>query len=62
MPAVFSIPVVISLGVTMLVCFENKRKQRRKWSKRWLLDRNTYSVVNLLRELKTNEPADYQNH
>lgn len=52
---------MISIG-TAVCLFKNKRKQIRKWSKRWLLDTNTYTVVILLRELITNETGDYQDY
>ncbi|CAI6374160.1 unnamed protein product [Macrosiphum euphorbiae] len=38
--------------------FQNKRK----WAKQWLLQRRKYSHMNLLRELQSNEPADYKNY
>lgn len=38
--------------------FQNKRK----WSKQWLLQCRKYSHMNLLRELQSNEPADYKNY
>jgi len=38
--------------------FQNKKK----WSKQWLLKRRKYSHMNLLRELQSNEPADYKNY
>jgi hypothetical protein len=42
--------------------FEKRKKSKRKWSKRWLPERKNYAVVNLLKELQTNEPQDFQNY
>lgn len=40
---------------------EDDIQNKRKWSKQWLLERRKYSHMNLLRELQSNEPADYRN-
>lgn len=37
---------------------EINKKNKRKWSKQWLLESKINSYVNLLRELETKEPAD----
>lgn len=41
---------------------EKRRKQRRKWCKDWLLKRNTYSHMNLLKDLRKTEPIDFKNY
>lgn len=52
-----------SIMVVLLLYFdEYKRKHKRKWCQNWLLDRNRYSNVNLLHELSSNEPRDFQNY
>lgn len=40
---------------------EKKSKKRSKWSKTWFLQRAKYGHVELLAELRTNEPHDYRN-
>ena len=41
---------------------KEKRKPKKKWSKRWLVDRKKYAAANLLMELENNEPCDFQNY
>lgn len=41
---------------------EDDIQNKRKWSKEWLLERRKYSHMNLLRELQSNEPADFRNY
>lgn len=56
---------IIAIGVAVgLSCFDEKKKkkQRKKWSKNWLLERKKYSHMNLLRELQQNEQGDFLNY
>jgi cob(I)alamin adenosyltransferase len=41
---------------------KKKKKQRRVWTKTWLLNRNQFSHMSLLAELATNEPQDFKNY
>lgn len=52
---------VACLGIASEVVFK-KKKKRSVWSKKWLVNRSLYSDINLLRELRTNEPNDFKNY
>lgn len=50
-------------ALLLAVCDEEKQKIKRKWSKQWFLERRNYSHINnSLRELQSNEPADFKNY
>jgi hypothetical protein len=42
--------------------FEREKNKKKKWSNRWLTERNNYSFVNLLKELQTKKPQDLHNY
>lgn len=51
-----------AITVALLMAVDDEpRKKRRKWCKRWFLRRREYGHMQLLRELRDSEPADYQN-
>jgi len=52
---------LIVAALVLAVDDEDKQRKKRKWSKQWLLERRQYSHMNLLRELQSNEPADFKN-
>lgn len=39
-----------------------KKRRRSVWTKKWLLEQEKYSHVQLLKELKENNPEDYKNY
>nr|XP_022900758.1 protein ALP1-like [Onthophagus taurus]XP_022900759.1 protein ALP1-like [Onthophagus taurus] len=41
---------------------ECKVIKKKKWCKKWLLDRNKYSHMKLLKELEQDEPTDFKNY
>lgn len=41
---------------------KTNRRKSRVWSKDWLLQRNKFSHVNLLTNLRENNPEDYRNY
>lgn len=41
---------------------KTKYRTRRVWVRNWILRRETFSHVNLVRELKENNPNDYRNY
>lgn len=41
---------------------DEQKTKKRKWSKKWLLERRQFSHMTLLRELESNEPADFKNY
>jgi len=49
-----------AIAVALVFATENERK-REKWSKEWFLQRSKFGHIKLLRELKHNEPQDFQN-
>lgn len=50
------------LGLLLaLVPTKKRRKKRECWSKSWLMKRDTYSHINLLKELKVT-PKDWHNY
>lgn len=53
---------LIVAALVLAVDDEDKQRKKRKWSKQWLLERRQYSHMNLLRELQSNEPADFKNY
>jgi hypothetical protein len=53
--------MMVSLGVALVEYSKEKWTPKRKWSKRWLVDRTKYAVVNLLTELETNKTCDFLN-
>ena len=50
-----------SVAVALILALDSDEKPRRKWSKDWFLKRREYGHVNLLRELRANEPDDFRN-
>jgi hypothetical protein len=46
--------------MALAVCLRNKEKKKRRWMKEWL-KKNKYTHENLLKDLKLNEPSDFQN-
>ena len=55
-------PVLLAVVGALFILHKRKRKSKRKWSKRWFIERKRYSNANLLEELKVHEPADYRNY
>jgi hypothetical protein len=53
---------VIALGVALILKSKRKSKTKRKWAKGWLLDKNTYPNIKLIKELAANEPEDFKNY
>lgn len=53
---------LIVAALVLTVDDEDEQRKKRKWSKQWLLERRKYSHMNLLHELKSNEPADFKNY
>lgn len=50
---------IACIGLVNEVLYKKKHK-RRIWSKAWLQKRKMYNDINLLRELRTSEPIDFQ--
>lgn len=48
-------------GLAALLLFKKKNK-RRMWSKNWFLERERYSDIRLLYELRKNERQDFKNY
>ena len=53
-------------GVAVAICLKNVKsasgsKRGRKWSREWLLKRNSYTHTNLLKELRA-APKDWKNY
>lgn len=54
--------------VIAIIALEEEKKKRRKrrksrvWTKNWLLQREKFSHVNLLSNLRENNPEDYRNY
>ena len=48
----------------LVICEAMKPKKRKKsfWAKEWYKNRDTYSHITLLKELKENNPDDYKNY
>ncbi|PIO32669.1 hypothetical protein AB205_0127430 [Aquarana catesbeiana] len=57
-------PAVYGLGVlaVTLARSRNSRSRMSIWAKTWLLNRDQFSHMPLLRELQENNPNDYQNY
>lgn len=53
--------VIPCIGLATEIFYKKKQK-RRTWSKNWLRQRSIYSVINLLRELRTHEPDNFRNY
>lgn len=53
---------ITMLGVIAITQQKKKKRNRRMWSKEWLINRDQYSHMVLLRELKDNNPDDYRNY
>lgn len=54
--------IAIAVGLLELFILEKKKTKRRIWTKMWLLKRQQYSHMNMLRELRVTEPKDFQNY
>lgn len=52
---------VAVLAIAVAFCNNDKKKKKKRWMKNWYKERQKYSNVNLLNELRFNEPDDYQN-
>ena len=54
-----------AIAVAVALATENEndfpRRKRAKWSKEWFLQRSKFGHTKLLRELRHNEPQDFQN-
>ena len=52
-----------SVAIALVFALDSDKPpgKRRKWSKDWFLKRETYGHVNLLQELRVNEPEDFRN-
>lgn len=54
---------IIGLGVLFIQKYHQKSKRKqRMWTKQWLQNRDQYSHMQLIRELKENNPDDYKNY
>lgn len=54
---------IAMLGVLAIQQVEKpRRKRRRLWSKEWLKNRDNFSHMRLVQELKENNPDDYRNY
>ena len=54
---------VVGLGVMALSRVLCKRKKKQtSWTKNWLLNREQFSHMSLLRELQENNPDDFRNY
>jgi hypothetical protein len=61
MPPVFSKKKAAAILATVLLLDdleEERIKKKRKWWKNWFLNRNLYSHMKLLGQLRENEPHD----
>ena len=56
--------LVLVIAGLLLLTKKKKRKlnTKKKWAKRWLIQRNRFLNSALLRELKANESCDYRNY
>lgn len=54
--------VIAATGMIVAYNYMSKRKTRSKWVKNWLLRREEFSHMALLRELAENEPNDLKNY
>lgn len=54
--------VIAATGMIVAYNYTSKRKTRSKWVKNWLLRREEFSHMTLLRELAENEPNDLKNY
>lgn len=54
--------LLLTIALVLDVLDDDEIRNKRKWAKRWLLERRKYSHMNLLRKLQSNEPADYKNY
>lgn len=50
------------IAAILLIEDDEKPAKKRKWCKQWLLDRNKYSHMRLLKELEEKEPLDFKNY
>lgn len=63
MATVNSSVAVVSVGVLALRRrTSNRKKKRTSWTKNWLLNRDQFSHMSLLRELQENNPDDFRNY
>ena len=49
------------LAVILTCNSDETHRERKKWSKDWYSKQEVYGHVNLLTELRANEPEDYRN-
>lgn len=52
-----------SVAIALVFALDSDKPpgKRRKWSKDWFLKRETYWHVNLLQEIRVNQPEDFRN-
>ena len=55
---------VVMASIAVLLCDDEEltENKKRKWTKDWLLQRNKYSHMSLLNELRINEQNDFKNY
>ncbi|XP_041436151.1 uncharacterized protein LOC121399464 [Xenopus laevis] len=51
-----------ALAIVLLTSVQKKKKKRSLWSKRWLMKREQYSHMGLLKELRERNPDDFKNY
>lgn len=51
----------LAMALIYIEYIDNK-KRRTKWEKNWLKNRNKYTHLHLLRELRSNDPDDFKNY
>lgn len=54
--------IVAAAGLVAVYNFMSKRKNRSKWVKNWIANRNIFGHMSLLHELSANEPSDLKNY
>jgi len=54
--------IIAAVGLVAVYNYMSKRKNRTKWVKNWIANRNIFGHMPLLRELNANEPNDLKNY
>lgn len=54
--------IIAAVGLVAVHNYMSKRKNRTKWVKNWIANRNIFGHMPLLRELNANEPNDFTNY
>ncbi|KAJ8967599.1 hypothetical protein NQ314_002717 [Rhamnusium bicolor] len=53
---------IFTMSVTIGICLVKKKKRRKIWCKKWLMEKDKFSHISLIKELQISAPDDFFNY